>query len=91
MNVNLTPELERMVERKVNSGLYNSASEVVREALRLMNHSDELKETELAAIRKKIDAGYASSRRGRSIDGDAFFRFLEKAEGTLPRRKRKTA
>ena len=36
MNVNLTLELEEMVRRKVASGMYNSASEVVREALRLM-------------------------------------------------------
>lgn len=37
MNVNLTPQLEEMVRQKVNSGLYTSASEVVREALRLMD------------------------------------------------------
>lgn len=36
MNVNLTPELESFVHRKVESGLYGSASEVVREALRLL-------------------------------------------------------
>ena len=36
MNVNLTPQLEEMVRRKVASGLYNSASEVIREALRLL-------------------------------------------------------
>lgn len=36
MNVNLTPQLEDLVKKKVASGLYNSAGEVVREALRLM-------------------------------------------------------
>ena len=36
MNVNLSPQLEAMVKAKVASGLYTSASEVVREALRLM-------------------------------------------------------
>ena len=40
MNVNLTPKLEDMVKKKVASGLYNSASEVVREALRLMEEQD---------------------------------------------------
>jgi antitoxin ParD1/3/4 len=35
MNVSLTPELEQFVQTKVQSGRYNSASEVVREALRL--------------------------------------------------------
>jgi predicted nucleotidyltransferase len=36
MNVSLTPKLEEFVRRKVASGLYNNASEVIREALRLM-------------------------------------------------------
>ena len=36
MNINLTPQLEQLVRSKVTTGLYNSASEVVREALRLM-------------------------------------------------------
>jgi putative addiction module CopG family antidote len=35
MNVSLTPELEKYVRRKVASGLYNNASELIREALRL--------------------------------------------------------
>lgn len=41
MNVNLTPQLERLVKQKVNTGLYNNASEVVREALRMMVVRDE--------------------------------------------------
>lgn len=36
MNVSLTPELEQYIRRKVESGLYSNASEVVREALRLL-------------------------------------------------------
>ncbi len=40
MNVHLTPELEQLVQTKVQSGRYNSASEVVREALRLMEQRD---------------------------------------------------
>lgn len=39
-NVNLTPQLEDMIRQKVSSGLYTSASEVVREALRLMSEQD---------------------------------------------------
>ena len=41
MNIHLTPELEQMVQRKVKTGRYNSASEVVREALRMMEQRDE--------------------------------------------------
>ena len=40
MNVNLTPELDRLVREKVKSGMYGSASEVVREALRRMLHDE---------------------------------------------------
>ena len=45
MNVWLTPKLEQLVNDKVKSGLYNSASEVVREALRLLKEQDALKAT----------------------------------------------
>ncbi len=43
MNVSLTPELEKLVADKVGSGRYNSASEVVREALRLLEEQDQLR------------------------------------------------
>jgi antitoxin ParD1/3/4 len=41
MNVSLTPELEELVNQKVRSGLYHTASEVVREALRLLKQRDD--------------------------------------------------
>jgi antitoxin ParD1/3/4 len=41
MNVSLTPELEKLVNDKVRSGLYQTASEVVREALRLLKQRDD--------------------------------------------------
>jgi antitoxin ParD1/3/4 len=40
MNINLTPRLEAMIREKVESGLYNNSSEVVREALRMMERQD---------------------------------------------------
>jgi antitoxin ParD1/3/4 len=43
MNVSLTPELEKLVQEKVKSGLYHSASEVIRDALRLLQERDELR------------------------------------------------
>jgi len=60
MNVNLTPHLEEMVRQKVSSGLYSSASEVVREALRLMDEQDHLREAKLAQLRQDIRAGQDS-------------------------------
>lgn len=48
MNVSLTPQLEEMVRSKVATGRYNNASEVVREALRLLDEHDRLKELRAA-------------------------------------------
>ena len=60
MNVNLTPQLEEMVRQKVNSGLYSSASEVVREALRLMDEQDRMRAAKLEQLRQDIRAGLDS-------------------------------
>ena len=60
MNINLTPQLEEMVRQKVVSGLYTSASEVVREALRLMEGKDRLLAARLAQLRQDIQEGLDS-------------------------------
>ncbi len=60
MNVNLTPQLEEMVRSKVASGLYTSASEVVREALRLMDEQDRLRAARLQQLREDIRQGLDS-------------------------------
>ncbi len=60
MNINLTPQLEEMVRTKVTSGLYNSASEVVREALRLMDEKDRLQAAKLDQLRQDIQEGLDS-------------------------------
>jgi putative addiction module CopG family antidote len=60
LNVNLTPQLEKLVRQKVSSGRYNSASEVVREALRLMETQDELRSLKLEQLRRDIREGLDS-------------------------------
>jgi antitoxin ParD1/3/4 len=60
MNVNLSPQLEAMVKAKVASGRYTSASEVVREALRLMEHQDQLRDLQLQELRRAILDGLDS-------------------------------
>lgn len=60
MNVNLTPQLESLVKQKVASGLYNSASEVVREALRLMEEQDCMRAVKLERLRQDIRDGINS-------------------------------
>ncbi len=73
MNVSLTPELERLVDFKVRTGRYGSASEVIGEALRLMDERDQMHELHKDEIRKKIAAGAASLRAGKGVDGEAVF------------------
>ncbi|PZN68760.1 MAG: type II toxin-antitoxin system ParD family antitoxin [Candidatus Methylumidiphilus alinenensis] len=68
MNVNLSPQLEDMVRQKVASGLYTSASEVVREALRMMEAQDQLRAAKLEQLRQDIREGLES---GESTPWDA--------------------
>ena len=61
MNVSLTPELEQYVSAKVESGRYNSASEVVREALRLLEEQEQVRAARLGEfnqeVRRRLDQG----------------------------------
>ena len=84
MNVSLTPELERLIHDRVSSGRYHSASEVVREALRLLEERDELRRLRLAELRTKVAAGLASLDRGEATDGESLFDELEASLATPP-------
>lgn len=60
LNINLTPKLEKLVRDKVDSGRYNSASEVVREALRLLERESEMYTLRLERLRRDIRDGLES-------------------------------
>lgn len=65
MNISLTPELESRIKAKVETGLYNNASEVVREALRFVEmHEDWVNEIKLTALRQKLDTGLQQLSKG---------------------------
>ena len=64
MNVSLTAELENYVKAKVATGMYNSVSEVMREALRLMEERDALKSMKLDALRRDVQEGLDELDRG---------------------------
>ncbi|MDR3424399.1 MAG: type II toxin-antitoxin system ParD family antitoxin [Alphaproteobacteria bacterium] len=69
MNVSLTPELIKIVQSKVESGLYGNASEVVREAIRQMDGLDALAyEAKLERLRKLLEPGLADVAAGRFAD-----------------------
>lgn len=70
INISLPPELERRVRQRVESGLYGSASEVVREALRLLDRYEASRQTALAALQGDIEVGLADREAGRVKDFD---------------------
>jgi antitoxin ParD1/3/4 len=84
MNVSLTPELERFVDAKVESGLYNNASEVVREGLRLLKEQDEVR----LRWREQIERGWLDVQAGRLVDGPAAMARVKQRLTSRSRKKR---
>jgi antitoxin ParD1/3/4 len=71
MNVSLTPELDRFVIGKVESGRYTSASEVVREALRLLEEHDRARTAQIAGFNQELGSRLASLDRGEHVEPSA--------------------
>lgn len=78
MHVSLTPALEQMIQEKVDSGMYSCASEVIREALRLLNKYEThlLKSDE--EIRREVQVGLDEFERGDFVEGRTFMKNLIK-------------
>ena len=70
MNISLTAELEEVVDSRVRTGRYTSASEVVREALRLLEERDRLRELRFRELKRDVAAGVAELDQGASTPLD---------------------
>lgn len=68
MNISLTPELEKLVRGKVDSGRYSSASEVIREALRLFDAYERVRIATLTKLRTEVEAGWKAVEEGKVSD-----------------------
>jgi antitoxin ParD1/3/4 len=79
MNVSLTPELEQYIRTKVDSGRYLSASEVVREALRLLEQKEKRLEELLVEIQKGLDSGRSEPLNMEAIKAKARNRLSEES------------
>jgi antitoxin ParD1/3/4 len=88
MNVSLTPQLEALVTRKVTTGLYSSASEVVREALRLLDEHDRIREHRLAQLREEVAVGLKQLRDGKKVPGERVVEEMREKSRRLRRAKR---
>jgi antitoxin ParD1/3/4 len=71
MHISLTPELEKAVKAKVDSGLYNNASEVVREALR----ASLLREQENEWLKREAAIGFAQLEAGAVVSVESLNQF----------------
>jgi antitoxin ParD1/3/4 len=88
MNVSLTPELDQFVAAKVSSGRYTSASEVVREGLRLLEERDQARSAQLAAFNQELGKRLESLDRAEHINPTVA---REKLEQKSRARKKRTA
>ena len=80
MNVSLTPKLEGYVKQKLSTGLYNSASEIIREGLRLLEEQDSIKQLKLQHLKEELNLGITSLDAGH---GQTFDKDKIKAKGRL--------
>ena len=74
MNVSLTPKLEALVQKKVKSGLYQSASEVIREAVRILDERDTVRSIQFEKLRRDIEMGMLEANSGNLIPSHEVFR-----------------
>lgn len=76
LNVSLTPALGEFVQRTVDTGRYQTASEVVREALRRLQEDHEARQRTIDRLNAAIEIGNEDIRQGRVSDGEAVMRRL---------------
>jgi antitoxin ParD1/3/4 len=86
MNVSLTRELDKFVAAKVASGRYTSASEVVREALRLLEEQDRARDARLKEFNRELKRRLDSADRGEFVRAEESLRHIR--ERSAQRRKR---
>jgi antitoxin ParD1/3/4 len=76
VNISLTPDLSAFLQSPVKSGRYQTTSEVVREALRLLQHQEREREESLRQLTTKLRRGAAQADRSELLDGEDVFREL---------------
>ena len=90
MNISLTADLAKFVEAKVAGGQYATASEVLREGLRMLIEQDQLRQIRRDELREKVRQGREQSQRCDLVDGDEVFDRLEREIDEQERRNGKT-
>jgi antitoxin ParD1/3/4 len=91
VNISLTPELNAFLQGRVKSGRYQTTSEVVREALRLLQYQEKEREESLKQLKTKLQRGAAQGTRGDLLDGNEVFQELREMIEERRRAKRKVS
>jgi antitoxin ParD1/3/4 len=73
VNISLSPELDAFLQSHVKSGRYQTTSEVVREALRLLERQEQERDEAFHQLKAKLERGAGQAERGELIDGDEVF------------------
>jgi antitoxin ParD1/3/4 len=73
VNVSITPELDAFLQNRVKSGRYQTTSEVVREALRLLERQEKERDQAFRQLKTKLEKGAGQAERGELLDGDEVF------------------
>src|SRR5436309_11069017 len=76
VNISLTPQLDRFLQSRVKSGRYQTTSEVVREALRLLERHERERDEAFQQLKAKLERGAAQADLGELLDGDEVFEEL---------------
>jgi len=87
MNVNLGTVFDKFIAELLQSGLYQSQSEVVREGLRLLKEREELKNLRLAELCREIAIGSEQTDRGEFVDGEETFAGIRRRSAKRKRAK----
>jgi len=76
VNISITPELDAFLQSRVKSGRYQTTSEVVREALRLLERHEQERDQAFQQLKAKLDRAAAEAERGEMLEGDEVFEEL---------------
>ena len=88
VNISITPELDAFLQSRVSSGRYQTTSEVVREALRLLERQEQDREQTVRQLKAKFEQGAAEADRGELFDGEEVFEELREMIEERRRAKR---
>jgi antitoxin ParD1/3/4 len=89
VNISITPELDAFLQNRVQSGRYQTTSEVVREGLRLLQRQEIERDEAFRQLKAKLKRGAAQADAGQLLDGDEVFKELRQLIEERRRAKKK--